>query len=107
MFSLVDPDVRLYVVSLPITVESKKCESDLRGSCWGRLDRSPFGDEDALCPFCCELPGAQCDAVQGQRLQTGDLSDITSRPGGSVTLQGMAWLPALSPGVELTNKIPE
>lgn len=36
----------------------------------------------------------------GQKLQIGDLSDITYRPRGSVTLQGMAWLPALTPGVK-------
>lgn len=36
----------------------------------------------------------------GQKLQIGDLSDITYKPRGSVTLKGTAWLPALTPGVK-------
>lgn len=38
VFCFVDPDVRLYVVELPVTLESKIPEFDLHGSCWGTPD---------------------------------------------------------------------
>lgn len=81
--------------------------TDLHGSWWGKPDLSPFGEEDALCHFWGKPLGAHYDAVQELKLQTGDLSDLRYRPKGSVALQGATWLPALTPDVKRTNKIPE
>lgn len=82
-------------------------QSNLHGSWWGKPHLSPFSEEDALCHFWGKPLGARYDAVQELKLQTGDLSDLRCRPKGSVALQGATWLPALTPDVKRTNKIPE